>query len=78
VVWQMPFKQFNPFVNLINQSSSQSQLMDVADSAIRDCLMTPVNIVANIDASHHRSRLVAPISFLNSFTYFSLALCQFF
>ena len=52
--------------------------MDVADPAIGDRLMSPVNIVADIAATHHWPRLVAPIPLVKPFADFSLALCQFF
>ena len=64
-------------IDFINKSSAQGQLMDVADTAVRDSLMRPVNIVTNIAAGHHRSRLVLPISFLYSFRDFSLGLANF-
>ena len=74
----MAFKQFNAFIDLIDQPTVCGQLMDVADSAMSRALMTPVNVVVNISAGHHRLGLLRPTYLFEAFCDFSLAFCQFF
>ena len=39
--------------------------------------MTPINFIPDIGCLQHRAGLLCPISFLEPFTYFFLAFCQF-